>query len=413
MIMVANRKRCVPLLMQRANRFFQPVTNAFTLLELLLTIAIIAILAALLLPVLEGAKGKANRTRCSNNLRQVGLAYHMWAHDHEDKFPMEVSTNSRGTLEYSQTGDAMFAFRHFQALSNELLDPRLLVCPVDRRVPAVAFADLLNENVSFGVNTRAAFGKVDSVLAADRNVRTSGRMEYTYLQFGPGDAVEWSGALHGFRGNVLFGDGHVDAVPNGSAKQVFTAGGDVVLVIPQPGAVPLGAGVTGTGGSSSAPGGEWPGGAATGGSAGTSDSAPVHSNSAPSVPASSDVTVNNGNVPGAGSGSTNSPPQRTANNGVPGRSLPGLAPSQPGEIGAVENREPLPHAAPNVTDATNVFRPAIHAEDTEAEDWPIVFARWLGKAGTRFTYWLLFLLVAAAISLDILRRRRKKKPRVP
>jgi prepilin-type N-terminal cleavage/methylation domain-containing protein/prepilin-type processing-associated H-X9-DG protein len=62
--------------------------QAFTLIELLVVIAIIAILASLLLSALSQAKEKAQAISCRNNLRQLSLAWLMYAHDYNDRLAL-------------------------------------------------------------------------------------------------------------------------------------------------------------------------------------------------------------------------------------------------------------------------------------------------------------------------------------
>ncbi len=62
-------------------------TKGFTLIELLVVIAIIALLLAILLPALGRAKEQAQKTRCLANLKQIGLAMHLYANDYNYLLP--------------------------------------------------------------------------------------------------------------------------------------------------------------------------------------------------------------------------------------------------------------------------------------------------------------------------------------
>ena len=61
--------------------------GAFTLIELMVVMAVTGLLAALLLPALISAKDRGKRSACRSNLRQIGIAVHLYADDHDGRIP--------------------------------------------------------------------------------------------------------------------------------------------------------------------------------------------------------------------------------------------------------------------------------------------------------------------------------------
>ena len=189
---------------------------AFTLIEMLVVIGIIGTLAALLLPALSAAKMRAYRIVCINNLRQVGLGFHMFLHDHNSQLPMQVSVNDGGSEEYVQYGLSVggqfyTSYHSFEVLSNEGILPGQLVCPADAgRDYATNMPSLQNYNLSYAVGVNADYNQASSILAGDRNIIVQTYNTPTIQVIQPGSRLQWTSELHRYKGNMLVADGHVD-----------------------------------------------------------------------------------------------------------------------------------------------------------------------------------------------------------
>jgi len=219
----------------------------FTLIELLVVIAIIAILVAMLLPALVAAKRSAQRTSCLNNLRQLNIAWNLYAGDHAEALPL----NGYGTPE--ELGDQRLwvlgsAHQDPQAFTNRayLLDKRYASfapyigsagsyrCPSDRsrveiggrpfpKVRSYALNVFMNGAVP---DLRLHFGR-GTPFAKLGDVGAAGPSDLlTFVDVAPGNVCHsafivhqgpFTGLfyhlpsfVHGERGALAFADGHVD-----------------------------------------------------------------------------------------------------------------------------------------------------------------------------------------------------------
>jgi len=186
-------------------------TKAFTLLELLVVIAVIAIFIGLAFPSPHRNRKAAKRIYCINNLKQVGLAYRIWRDDNPGTHEMRLFTNASGALLFA---GATNCFRYFQVMSNELMTPKIVICPADlKRTPATNFTtDFNGAHVSYFVGLDVDVTRPNGFLSGDWNITNGQKPINGILEVQTNQNVGWTKDLHNGVGNVAMADGSVQAL---------------------------------------------------------------------------------------------------------------------------------------------------------------------------------------------------------
>jgi hypothetical protein len=200
--------------------------HALTLLEILVIVALMAVLGAILLSVLVQPEHREDRLECVNNLKQIGLSYRIWAEDNNHLYPMQVSVAKDGITNLLREGVApsQLVAWNFRIMSNVLMTPKILHCPADEQtVAASRFTNGVgNTNISYFVCMDATEDYPLMILSGDDNLQIENSPVHSgQLNLTTNAPIGWTAERHHKGGNIGLADGSVQEVTTNGLQQAI------------------------------------------------------------------------------------------------------------------------------------------------------------------------------------------------
>ena len=195
---------------------------------------ILGVVAVLLLPALLAPKHKISRINCINNVKQIDLAFKMWAGDNDDIYPSHFALTNDAMMKLISSGNAYVLW---QTMTNELSTPKILLCPADtNRIPATNFtAGFRDANISYFFSLDADESYPQMILLGDDNLAVNGvRVRPGILNLWTNASVGWTKERHGGGGNIALTDGSAAQTTVSTLQSAFVNTGFATnrLVIP-------------------------------------------------------------------------------------------------------------------------------------------------------------------------------------
>lgn len=188
-------QRCPETATRQVRRFLVFPDRGFTLVELLITLALLVAMSVMLWGFGSPSHQQKQKTRCQHNLQKLYLALEIYAGDHQSDFPFfPAADNSSRAL-------AVLVPKY-------TVDSSLFICPGSKDNPIPAGDSIRDRKISYAYYMGRRLTDRNEALLSDKQINSQSKLENEYVFSNTGKPP--GNNHHKFGGNFLFVDGHLE-----------------------------------------------------------------------------------------------------------------------------------------------------------------------------------------------------------